>query len=360
MSWDTDKLKNILEGALMAANKTLSIDGCGELFDEDERPSKAEIQQALDSLVQDYEHRGVVLKQVSSGYRFQVRQEYAPWVGRLWDEKPPRYSRALMETLALIAYQQPITRGDIESIRGVAVSSNIIKTLQEREWVRVVGHKDVPGRPAMYATTRVFLDYFDLQNLDELPSLAEVRDLDKVNEELKLEDSSESAAPAAAESGEAAEDQQDEGAGPVLQVVEGSLDDAIDEGVNLDQGSNPSETEIDQDQDTDKESSDQAFAISIGLDVEETSAEALSPALDASAEKSQDLVAQALEQTEETEAEVEVEVEVETESFPDQVNSVAEIVAVTESSDNNVMDNPEEPRPEIETEISSTEDAEVD
>jgi segregation and condensation protein B len=128
------------------------------------------------------------LKQVASGYRFQVRADYGEWVGRLWKEKPPRYSRALLETLALVAYKQPITRGDIEEIRGVAVSTNIMRTLIEREWVRVVGHRDVPGHPALYATTKNFLDYFNLRSLDELPTLAEIRDLTAGVEELEMEE----------------------------------------------------------------------------------------------------------------------------------------------------------------------------
>jgi len=134
------------------------------------------------------EGRGYELVQVAGGYRFQVRQNLSTWVGRLWQERPPRYSRALLETLSLIAYRQPITRGEIEEIRGVAVSTNIIKTLQEREWVRVVGHRDVPGRPAMYATTRQFLDYFNLKSLEELPTLAEIKDLDNLSGDLPLED----------------------------------------------------------------------------------------------------------------------------------------------------------------------------
>ena len=186
MSWDTDQLKNIVEGALMAANQTLTLDRLVDLFGLDECPSKDELRAALESLANDCEDRGIELKEVGSGYRIQVKQEFAPWVGRLWDEKPARYSRALLETLALIAYQQPITRGDIEAIRGVAVSSYIIKTLLEREWVRIVGHKDVPGRPAMYATTKSFLDYFNMKSLEELPSLAEIREFEKVNEELNL------------------------------------------------------------------------------------------------------------------------------------------------------------------------------
>ncbi|WP_374973596.1 SMC-Scp complex subunit ScpB, partial [Spongiibacter marinus] len=184
---DAQQIQRILEGALMAAGKPLTLAQLAELFDEQQRPAANEIRDALAQIERDCEGRGYELKVVASGYRFQVREEFAPWVGRLWDEKPQRYSRALLETLALIAYRQPITRGDIEEIRGVAVSSHIVKTLLEREWVRVVGHKDVPGRPAMYATTRQFLDYFNLSNLDELPSLAEIADLDSLNSELQFD-----------------------------------------------------------------------------------------------------------------------------------------------------------------------------
>ncbi len=189
MSIDSKQLQNILEGALLASAKPLSVAQMAELFDEEneERPANDVIRAALEDIQHECEGRGFELKEVNSGFRFQVVQTVAPWVGRLWEEKPQKYSRALLETLALIAYRQPITRGDIEDIRGVAVSSNIIKTLLEREWVRVVGHKDVPGRPAMYATTRRFLDYFNLKNLEDLPTLAEIRDLDTMNEELALE-----------------------------------------------------------------------------------------------------------------------------------------------------------------------------
>lgn len=186
MSMEPAFLKRVLEGILMAAGKPLTLAQLGDMFEEDRRPAATELRDALSAIEKDCEGRGYSLCLVASGYRFQVAQDLAPWVGRLWDEKPQRYSRALLETLALIAYRQPITRGDIEDIRGVAVSSQIIKTLLEREWVRVVGHKDVPGRPAMYATTRKFLDYFNLRNLDELPSLAELADLDSINGELEL------------------------------------------------------------------------------------------------------------------------------------------------------------------------------
>lgn len=187
MSLDHQKLKNIVEGALLVADRTLSIDHLLSLFDLDQKPERDEIKQILKELEEDYTDRPAELVKVSSGYRLQVRQDYAQWISRLWEEKPARYSRALLETLSLIAYKQPVTRGEIESVRGVAVSSNIIKTLIERDWVKVVGHKDVPGRPAMYATTRSFLDYFGLKSLENLPPLADVRDLDKINQELPLE-----------------------------------------------------------------------------------------------------------------------------------------------------------------------------
>ena len=180
-------LVQILEGALLAAGEPLSVQRMALLFEEDERPSNEDIRAAIKSAEERCEDRGYELVQVASGYRFQVRQDLATWVGRLWQERPARYSRALMETLSLIAYRQPITRGEIEEIRGVAVSTNIIKTLLEREWVRVVGHRDVPGRPAMYATTRQFLDYFNLKSLDQLPPLAEIKELDNLSGELALE-----------------------------------------------------------------------------------------------------------------------------------------------------------------------------
>ena len=180
-------LVQILEGALLAAGEPLSVQSMALLFEENERPSKDDIRAAIRLVEERCEDRGYELVQVASGYRFQVRQDLAAWVGRLWQERPARYSRALMETLSLIAYRQPITRGEIEEIRGVAVSTNIIKTLLEREWVRVVGHRDVPGRPAMYATTRQFLDYFNLKSLDQLPPLAEIKELDNLSGELALE-----------------------------------------------------------------------------------------------------------------------------------------------------------------------------
>ena len=169
-------LRQIIEAALIASDKPLSIDKMLSLFNPDECPDRDELIAALNEIENACEDRGFELKQVASGYRFQIRQETNRWVSRLWDEKPLRYSRALLETLALIAYRQPITRGEIEKIRGVSVSTSIFKTLHEREWIRVVGHRDVPGRPALYATTRLFLDYFTLRNLDELPPLPEIKE----------------------------------------------------------------------------------------------------------------------------------------------------------------------------------------
>lgn len=188
MPLDDDKVRQIVEGALLAAGSTLDIERLGFLFDEADRPTAEQFRSHLQQLQTFYAARGIELKEVASGWRFQVRHELGYWVSRLWEEKPARYSRALLETLALIAYRQPITRSEIEEIRGVAVSTNIVKTLMEREWIRVVGYRDVPGRPAMFATTRQFLDSFNLASLDELPSLAEIRDLDKLNEELELRD----------------------------------------------------------------------------------------------------------------------------------------------------------------------------
>ncbi|UTW49709.1 SMC-Scp complex subunit ScpB [Bacterioplanoides sp. SCSIO 12839] len=184
-------LKNILEAALMAAGGPLSLERMQTLFDHHEQPKSTELKQALTEIKHDLLGRGIELIEVASGYRLQVRSEVAPWVGRLWDERPQRYSRALLETLALIAYRQPITRGDIEDVRGVVVSSQMMKTLIERDWVRIVGYRDVPGRPAMYATTKEFLDYFGLKSLEDLPSLMEIRELEDTNRKLEFGDDAE-------------------------------------------------------------------------------------------------------------------------------------------------------------------------
>jgi len=172
------ELAPLLEAFLLASGKPQSMERLFELFEEGERPEPPVFKKALTLLAKSCEGRAFELKEVASGYRLQIREKFAPWVGRLWEERPQRYSRAMLETMALIAYRQPITRGEIEDVRGVAVNSHIVKTLLEREWIRVVGYRDVPGKPAMFATTKAFLDHFNLKNLDDLPPLAELRELE--------------------------------------------------------------------------------------------------------------------------------------------------------------------------------------
>ena len=180
-----EQLKKILEAVMMTADSAMNINNLLTLFDKDpEQPEKSDIRDALNQLQEDYDGHGIELKEVASGFRFQVRQEYSEWVNRLFEEKPQRYSRALLETLAIIAYRQPITRGEIENIRGVSVNSNITKTLQEREWIKVVGHRDVPGKPELLATTREFLDHFNLKKLSDLPSLSEIMDFENINPDM--------------------------------------------------------------------------------------------------------------------------------------------------------------------------------
>ncbi|MGN6729175.1 MAG: SMC-Scp complex subunit ScpB [Rhodanobacteraceae bacterium] len=199
---EQDKLKNIVEAALLAAQQPLTVAMLAALFAEEEAVTHSELAQALEALGQQCEGRGVELVEVASGFRYQVRESVHPWVARLWSERQTRYSRALLETLALIAYRQPITRGEIEQIRGVSVASSIMRTLEEREWIRVVGYRDVPGKPALFGTTRNFLDYFNLKSLDQLPTLAEIRDLEDIEPQLTLVAGVD--APAAADEEEAA------------------------------------------------------------------------------------------------------------------------------------------------------------
>jgi segregation and condensation protein B len=173
-----EQLKPIIEAALLASTQPMTVQQLGELFGEADDVNREQIAKALEALAEDCDGRGIELKEVASGFRYQVRQDVHPWISRMWTERPSRYSRALLETLALIAYRQPITRPEIEQIRGVVVSSNIIKTMEEREWIRVVGYRDVPGKPALFGTTRAFLDYFNLKSLDQLPPLSEIRDME--------------------------------------------------------------------------------------------------------------------------------------------------------------------------------------
>jgi len=185
---DPDKLKQYVEAALLAAGQPMTLAQMNGLFDEDEQPGHSLLRQALAALDAELEDRAVELVEVAGGYRLQIRQKLMPVISKMWTEKPPKYSRALLETLAIIAYRQPITRGEIEGIRGVSLSANILKTLQDREWIKTVGHRDVPGKPELLGTTREFLDYFNLKGLDDLPTLAEIRDLDNLEPELQLAD----------------------------------------------------------------------------------------------------------------------------------------------------------------------------
>ena len=183
---DATEIKYFVEAALLAAGRPLNIDQLKGLFDGRMAPEKSEIRAAIAALNDDYEERGIVVSEVASGFRMQIKTSMSDRLQKLWEERPPRYSRALFETLALIAYRQPITRGEIEEIRGVAVSANIVRQLLERDWVRVVGHRDVPGRPAMFGTTKAFLDYFGLKKLDDLPPLADLSDWESLRVQLNL------------------------------------------------------------------------------------------------------------------------------------------------------------------------------
>ncbi len=185
---EKNEIKHVLEAAMLAAGRPLALEQLCGLFGEDNAPERSDVRAALDELQADYAGRGITVNEVASGFRIEVRLAMAPWLARLWEERPPRYSRALMETLAIVAYRQPVTRGDVEQIRGVAVTTNIMRTLLERSWIKVVGYRDVPGKPAMYGTTREFLDYFSLRRLEDLPPLAEIRDLDKITAQLELAD----------------------------------------------------------------------------------------------------------------------------------------------------------------------------
>lgn len=183
---DELEIKHFVEAALLAAGRPLSVDQLQKLFDGRSEPDKTVIRQALQTLVDEYEGRGITIAEVASGFRIQVKAGMAERLHKLWEERPPRYSHALFETLALVAYRQPVTRGEIEEIRGVSVSSNIVRSLVERDWIRVIGHRDVPGRPELFGTTRAFLDYFGLKKLDDLPPLADLSDWESLRVQLNL------------------------------------------------------------------------------------------------------------------------------------------------------------------------------
>ncbi len=204
-----EKIKHIVEAALLASDEPLSVDQVCKLFRSDEieeENARSIIREVLQTIEKECEDRGYELVRVSSGYRFQIPQDLSVWISRLWEQKPPRYTRALLETLSLIAYQQPVTRGDIEQVRGVSVSTNIVRTLLERGWIREVGHREVPGRPVLYATTKSFLDYFNLKSLSELPPLSEIRELVGAGEDKT----------------DSEEQQMDEGSEETAEIIDGS------------------------------------------------------------------------------------------------------------------------------------------
>lgn len=224
-------LRNVCEAALLAAGRPLTVEQIAELFDEAERPGNQQVRMALEALSADYATRGIELREVSTGFRVQVRAESASVVSRLWQERPAKYSRALLETLALIAYRQPITRGEIEDIRGVAVNPNIIRTLQERGWIRTVGYREVPGRPELLGTAREFLDYFGLKSLDNLPTLAQLRDVENLGVQLEFPETQPAVAAADALAAEAIAEPQaaDEPAAVAASDESGANDGAADD-----------------------------------------------------------------------------------------------------------------------------------
>ncbi len=183
---DDNDIKHFIEAALLAAGRPLSVEQLQSLFDGTEIPDKSQIREAIGKLTEEYAGRGIAIAEVASGFRIQVAAEMTDKLHKLWEQRSPRYSRALFETLALIAYRQPVTRGEIEEVRGVSVSTNIIRSLLEREWIRVVGHRDVPGRPALFGTTKIFLDYFGLKKLEDLPPLADLSDWESLRVQLNL------------------------------------------------------------------------------------------------------------------------------------------------------------------------------
>jgi segregation and condensation protein B len=217
-------LKNVIEAALLAAARPVSVSELQQIFDEQSRPTTKEMRAILETLSADYEGRGVTIRETANGFRFQVRSEFSQEVSRLWPDRPKKYSRALLETLALIAYRQPITRAEIENVRGVAVNPEIVKTLMERNWVRVVGHRDVPGHPELLGTTSEFLDYFSLKSIEDLPPLAELKSLTDLNLQLPLPVTADGAVAGAAGADANNEGAVDHGEVAVVPALEDSAD----------------------------------------------------------------------------------------------------------------------------------------
>ena len=260
MSIEQTKLKNIIEAAMFAVAHPMSVDQLLKLFDDDDRPSANNVKETIKQLQSECEGRGIELKEIASGFRYQARQDFSGWLSRLWEERPAKYSRAALETLALIAYRQPVTRAEIEDVRGVGVSSSIIKTMIEREWIRVVGHRDVPGRPALYATTKQFLDYFNMKSLEELPTLAEIKDLEDINPELNLPNPDDEREVKSEKPAEGAEDQ--EGDSPNQQNLLDSSDEkstTVEDDTAVKTETDESDTELGAGPDSESETSSTQF-----------------------------------------------------------------------------------------------------
>lgn len=225
---EQEQLRKVIEAVILAVGEPITVNRLLELFDEDERPEAKELREVLNSMQEDYAERGIELKELASGYCFQSRQDYSKWIARLWEERAPRYSRALLETLAIIAYRQPVTRAEIEDIRGVAVSSSIMKTLLERDWIKILGHRDVPGKPGIYGSTKDFLDYFGLKSLDQLPTLEEIKDLEQLVQ--KMDNQMEFEGIAAAEQTEiVAETETGEPGDVTEEIIAQSSEEVLDE-----------------------------------------------------------------------------------------------------------------------------------
>jgi segregation and condensation protein B len=257
---DQSLINRIVEATLLAATQPLTLAQLHGLFPEDEPAPEGSVEAAVQQLTEACADRGVELVEVASGYRYQVKADVHAWVARLWTERKTKYTRATLETLALIAYRQPITRGEIEQVRGVAVSSNIIQALEEREWIRVVGHRDVPGKPALFGTTKGFLDYFGLKRLDELPPLSELKDIGELEPQLPLDDAPLPISIASGDADPAAptDDGGDTDAGPDGEQEDtAASDDAVDDTPSDDTGDDAGDDDEPQPEDDDAAASDQ-------------------------------------------------------------------------------------------------------
>lgn len=327
-------LRKIVEGALLAAGQPLSEEKLLSLLDEEEQPSKTTLRDVLEEIAQSCADRGFELKKVASGWRFQVPEELAPWVNRLWEEKAQRYSRATLETLAIIAYRQPVTRGDIEDIRGVAVSSHIVKTLLERGWIKVVGQRDVPGKPSLYATTREFLDYFNLSTLDDLPTLAEIRDIESLNQILEQEGLPPEPVPEEGESevdssaSEDPESEQDSEAEPSTEAPAAEhedIDDALVEALAEEVAAEASGAETETETETESEPGVDAEGVPVEVDGEEDPVETAAAEIQWEMEQE--------DSEDDLELDIDVDLSEESELHSDEESSAESLQAEEESED---------------------------